>query len=129
MAHAAKKRLPPILQPEPIRLCIKDATFKERIYIIHALRQKKGAECGLGPFTLQQAVCLHIGTTDGISESAQIEMEDFAREEDERLGHDAIRALMPIDMNAFSMPHKHPPPSRCLIVPPGLACMNLKFTH
>ena len=85
MAAAAKARLPPIDQPAVLRLSLWDATPLELVYLIHEQRQKYGAEHSLGPYTLQQAACLHFASRLDISDLMVRELEETARIEDERL--------------------------------------------
>ena len=57
----------------------------ERIHIIYDLRQKFADKWGMGAFTLQQAVCLHIASGSDFTSAQMIELEDTARHEDDRL--------------------------------------------
>ena len=85
MSAVAKAHLPPIRHSAPAILCIRDATLMERIHIIHDLRQKYADKRGLGTFTLQHAVCLHLASRSDFTNAQMIELEDAARHEDDRL--------------------------------------------
>ena len=85
MSAVAKAHLPPIRHSASAILCIGDATPMERIHIIHDVRQKFADKRGLGTFTLQQAVGLHLASRSDFTNAQMIELEDTARHEDDRL--------------------------------------------
>ena len=85
MSQNAKRHIPHLQAPPAPMLCIRDATILELIYLIHGQQQKLGAKRNLGPYTLQQAVCLHFASRCDVSDSKLCELEDKARIEDVRL--------------------------------------------
>ena len=63
-------------------LCIRDATDTELVRLIHPDRQSWGTKRNLGPFTMQQAICLYLAARVDYSETRMKELEDIARQED-----------------------------------------------
>jgi len=82
MSRLAKIRVPLLQQDHKPLLCLRDATDIEMVHLIHAHRQECGRSLQLGPFTVQQAVCLHIATIGSYSEARMIELEEVAKRED-----------------------------------------------
>jgi hypothetical protein len=82
MAHMTKVRLPHRQQATRPPLSIRDATDLELIHIIHCDRMAWGEARILGPYTLQQAICLHIASRGDLSEQRAIELEELAKQED-----------------------------------------------
>ena len=93
----------------------------ELIHIIHESRQEWCKLYGLGPYTFQQATCLHIATCGHISETQAIELEDAARFEDallsqhatafdeggESVSHTCYDLVLPCSAPVYKRTHSH----------------------
>jgi len=82
MSRAVKERIPHIREPMQRPLSLRDATTRELVHLIHKERQEWGRVRNLGPYTIQQAVCLHLATRTEYTESRMIELEEVAKLED-----------------------------------------------
>ena len=75
MAALTKKRLPHLTVHPIALLCLRDATDEELVHLIHEKRMEWGRRRGLGRYTMQQSVCLHLAcsTTDMTSRLSRLE--------------------------------------------------------
>ena len=86
MSKNAKERIPHVRQLAQSALCLRDATTVELVHLIHCRRHEWGKCRNLGPYTLQQAACLHIASDNNyneMKETRKIELEEAAKREDE----------------------------------------------
>ena len=91
MAHRTQIRLPHRQQAPRLPFSIRGATDFELIHIIHCERKAWGQARNLGPYTLQQAICLHIASCGDLSEQRAIELEELAKQEDFSMSSDSSR--------------------------------------
>jgi hypothetical protein len=82
MAASTRLRLPHIPEVVSQPLCLRDATPDEWVHLIHLRRQEWGRHHMLGPYSVQQAVCLHMACKGGYSDTQMQALEEIAKAED-----------------------------------------------
>ena len=87
---------------------LRDATDSEFINLVHCRRLERGKLRNFGPYTRQQAICLHFATCCDIRESRMAELGEIAKLEDSlswtRCEFQSAQSLSPSSVRSINVP-------------------------
>lgn len=115
MAARARLSVPIVKSVAEPLLCVRDATDVELVHLVHDCYLHWGSVRGLGSFTRQQAICLHMASGTYPAKRV-IELEEIAKSENaSALSEPAVNSLVSCALNTcFSTPrdvHEYTPSS------------------